>query len=76
MFENGAPRVTYGPTREELKGYRKKYIIRSFKVLPHTNSDDRNQEMGGMWHKRGRGAYILLVGKPDKKGPLGSLIRS
>ena len=47
MFENGAPRNIYGPRREEVKVDWKKLRNEKLKILPLTNSDDRNQEMGG-----------------------------
>jgi hypothetical protein len=72
MFGNRVPRRTFGPKREEVGGAGEDYIMRSFITIIRVIQSRRMRwaeniaRMAEM-----RNAYNILVGKQERKRPLG-----
>jgi hypothetical protein len=68
VFENGAPRNIYGPTREEVKLDWKKLHNKKLQDFTLTNSNDRNQEMGGAYGTSGEEVHTGFWLRNRRKG--------
>jgi len=78
MFENRVLRRIFGPKRDEVKGEWKKLNNEELNDLycsPNILRGIKSRRMKWAGHvarmKEGRGVYRVLVGKPERKSPLG-----
>ena len=75
MFENRVLRRIFGPKRDELRGNGENYIMRRLMICTAeltvwaiTSKIGWTVHVARMYEKRG--AYRVLVGKPEGKRPL------
>ena len=78
VFENWGPSEIFGRKMVEIRGKVSKLHYEEFRDLnrsPNINRAMKSIRMrgSGMWHEWGRrtGAYKVLMGKPEERGPLG-----